>query len=205
MQLFLLMQQFLIVAAAVFFKNGYNNVASIIDAHALLAPLLGTKASTNYFWNSTYSCRTILNNNRNICRSDRNGRICRFEDAPWLRRLTTRLIAIIPTVIVIKVSGDHAVDSLLILSQVILSLQLPFAIIPLLHFTSNRKKMGEFASRIWVMILAWTAASLITLLNLKYIYDLIIESMPLNNTQGMLVKYLLIPVSAFLLPLLLGC
>jgi manganese transport protein len=63
--------------------------------------------------------------------------------------------------------------------------------------------MGEFASKIWVMILAWTAASLITLLNLKYIYDLIIESIPLSNTQGMLVKYLLIPVTAFLLPLLL--
>jgi hypothetical protein len=61
--------------------------------------------------------------------------------------------------------------------------------------------MGEFASRMWVMVLAWTAASLITLLNLKYIYDLIIKSIPLSNTQGILVKYLLIPVSAFLLPL----
>jgi manganese transport protein len=193
----------LIVAAAVFFKNGYNNVASIIDAHALLAPLLGTKAAPIIF-----GIALIAAGQSSTITGTFAGQIVMegfvgLKMRPWLRRLTTRLIAIIPTVIVIKVSGDNAINSLLILSQVILSLQLPFAIIPLLHFTSNRKRMGEFASKIWVMILAWTAASLITLLNLKYIYDLIIESIPLSNTQGILVKYLLIPVSAFLLPLLL--
>jgi manganese transport protein len=193
----------LIVAAAVFFKNGYNNVASIIDAHALLAPLLGTKAAPIIF-----GIALIAAGQSSTITGTFAGQIVMegfvgLKMRPWLRRLTTRLIAIIPTVIVIKVSGDNAINSLLILSQVILSLQLPFAIIPLLHFTSNRKRMGEFASKIWVMILAWTAASLITLLNLKYIYDLIIESIPLSNTQGMLVKYLLIPVTAFLLPLLL--
>lgn len=192
----------LIVAAAVFFKNGYNNVASIIDAHALLAPLLGTKAAPIIF-----GIALIAAGQSSTITGTFAGQIVMegfvgLKMRPWLRRLTTRLIAIIPTLIVIKVSGDNAVDSLLILSQVILSLQLPFAIIPLLHFTSNRKKMGEFASKMWVMILAWTAASLITLLNLKYIYDLIIESIPLSNTQGILVKYLLIPVTAFLLPLL---
>ena len=193
----------LIVAAAVFFQNGYNNVASIIDAHALLAPLLGSKAAPIIF-----GIALIAAGQSSTITGTFAGQIVMegfvgLKMRPWLRRLTTRLIAIIPTLIVIKFSGDHAVDSLLILSQVILSLQLPFAIIPLLHFTSNRKKMGEFASRMWVMVLAWTAASLITLLNLKYIYDLIIESIPLGNTQGMLVKYLLMPVSAFLLPLLL--
>ena len=193
----------LIVAAAVFFKNGYNNVASIIDAHALLAPLLGTKAAPIIF-----GIALIAAGQSSTITGTFAGQIVMegfvgLKMRPWLRRLTTRLIAIIPTVIVIKVSGDNAINSLLILSQVILSLQLPFAIIPLLHFTSNRKKMGEFASQIWVMVLAWTAASFITLLNLKYIYDLIIESLPLSNTQGILVKYLLIPVSAFLLPLLL--
>jgi manganese transport protein len=193
----------LIVAAAVFFQNGYNNVASIIDAHALLAPLLGSKAAPIIF-----GIALIAAGQSSTITGTFAGQIVMegfvgLKMRPWLRRLTTRLIAIIPTIIVIKVSGDNAINSLLILSQVILSLQLPFAIIPLLHFTSNRKKMGEFASKMWVMILAWTAASLITLLNLKYIYELIIESIPLNNTQGILVKYLLIPVSAFLLPLLL--
>ena len=193
----------LIVAAAVFFQNGYNNVASIIDAHALLAPLLGSKAAPIIF-----GIALIAAGQSSTITGTFAGQIVMegfvgLKMRPWLRRLTTRLIAIIPTIIVIKVSGDNAINSLLILSQVILSLQLPFAIIPLLHFTSNRKKMGEFASKMWVMMLAWGAASLITMLNLKYIYELIIESIPLNNTQGILVKYLLIPVSAFLLPLLL--
>jgi len=193
----------LIVAAAVFFKNGYNNVASIIDAHALLAPLLGSKAAPIIF-----GIALIAAGQSSTITGTFAGQIVMegfvgLKMRPWMRRLTTRLIAIIPTVIVIKVSGDNAINSLLILSQVILSLQLPFAIIPLLHFTSNRKKMGEFASKMWVMVLAWTAASFITLLNLKYIYDLIKESIPLSNTQGILVKYLLIPISAFLLPLLL--
>lgn len=193
----------LIVAAAVFFKNGYNNVASIIDAHALLAPLLGTKAAPIIF-----GIALIAAGQSSTITGTFAGQIVMegfvgLKMRPWLRRLTTRLIAIVPTLIVIKFSGDHAVDSLLILSQVILSLQLPFALIPLLHFTSNKKKMGEFASKMWVMILAWGAASLITLLNLKYLFDLIMESIPLSNAQGILVKYLLIPISAFLLPLLL--
>jgi manganese transport protein len=193
----------LIVAAAVFFKNGYNNVASIIDAHALLAPLLGTKAAPIIFGIALLAAGQSSTITGTFAGQIVMEGFVGLKMRPWMRRLTTRLIAIIPTVIVIKFSGDHAVDSLLIFSQVILSLQLPFALIPLLHFTSNRKKMGEFASKMWVMILAWGAASLITLLNLKYIYDLIIESIPLSNAQGILVKYLLLPVSAFLLPLLL--
>ena len=193
----------LIVAAAVFFQNGYNHVASIIDAHALLAPLLGTKAAPIIF-----GIALIAAGQSSTITGTFAGQIVMegfvgLKMRPWMRRLTTRLIAIVPTVFVIKFSGDHAIDSLLILSQVILSLQLPFALIPLLHFTSNRKKMGEFASKMWVMVLAWGAASLITLLNLKYIYELIVESIPLSNAQGILVKYLLMPVSAFLLPLLL--
>jgi manganese transport protein len=193
----------LIVAAAVFFQNGYNNVASIIDAHALLAPLLGSKAAPIIFGIALLAAGQSSTITGTFAGQIVMEGFVGLKMQPWLRRLTTRLIAIVPTLIVIKVSGDHAIDSLLILSQVILSLQLPFAIIPLLHFTSNRKKMGEFASKMWVMVLAWTAASLITILNLKYIYELIIESIPLSNTQGMLVKYLLMPVSAFLLPLLL--
>ena len=193
----------LIVAAAVFFKNGYNNVASIIDAHALLAPLLGTSAAPIIFGIALLAAGQSSTITGTFAGQIVMEGFVGLKIRPWLRRLITRLIAIIPTVIVIKVSGDNAIDLLLILSQVILSLQLPFALIPLLHFTSNRKKMGEFASKIWVMVLAWTAASFITVLNLKYIYDLIIESLPLSNTQGILVKYLLIPISAFLLPLLL--
>jgi manganese transport protein len=193
----------LIVAAAVFFQNGYNNVASIIDAHALLAPLLGSKVAPIIFGIALLAAGQSSTITGTFAGQIVMEGFIGLKMRPWIRRLITRLIAIIPAFIVIKISGNNAVDSLLIISQVVLSLQLPFALIPLLHFTSNRKQMGEFASGIWVMSLAWIAASIITLFNLKYLYDLIIESLPLDNTQGILVRYLLIPLTAILLPLLM--
>jgi manganese transport protein len=90
---------------------------------------------------------------------------------PWLRRLITRLIAIIPAVIVTILYGESGTAKLLIFSQVILSLQLSFAVIPLIIFTSSRKKMGEFVNPLWIKILAWTTASIIVALNLKYLLD----------------------------------
>jgi manganese transport protein len=90
---------------------------------------------------------------------------------PWLRRLITRLIAIIPAVIVTMIYGESGTAKLLILSQVILSLQLSFAVIPLIIFTSDRKKMGEFASPLWMKILAWLTAAIIVTLNVKYLLD----------------------------------
>ena len=90
---------------------------------------------------------------------------------PWLRRLITRLIAIIPAVICIAIMGDKAVDDLLVFSQVILSLQLAFAVVPLITFTSDRKKMGEFANPRWINVLAWTTAGIIIALNAKYLAD----------------------------------
>jgi len=85
--------------------------------------------------------------------------------SPWLRRLITRGLAIIPTIIVVAVNGEHGTEKLLILSQVILSLQLSFAVIPLVIFTSSRKEMGEFVNRTWMKGLAWTTAILIAVLN----------------------------------------
>ena len=90
---------------------------------------------------------------------------------PWLRRLITRLIAIVPAVIVTALYGEHGTANLLRLSQVILSLQLSFAVIPLVAFTSNRRKMGEFVNARWVQALAWTTAGIIISLNLKYLSD----------------------------------
>jgi manganese transport protein len=90
---------------------------------------------------------------------------------PWLRRLTTRLLAIIPAVFVIAVYGEEQTGRLLILSQVILSLQLPFAVIPLVHFTSRRDAMGPFASPRWLVILASAIAVLLVMLNTKLIVD----------------------------------
>ena len=91
--------------------------------------------------------------------------------APWLRRLITRLIALVPAVVVIALAGEDATQRLLILSQVVLSLQLSFAVIPLIHFTSNRRNMGTFATPWWGQILAWTAAAIIVGLNGKLVLD----------------------------------
>src|SRR6185436_5482815 len=118
---------------------------------------------------------------------------------PWLRRLVTRSIAIIPAVIVILWKGDAGVDPLLVLSQVVLSLQLSFAIVPLIHFTSDRRKMGAFATPLWAMILAWLAAAVIISLNLKLIYETIMEGL---GSGSIAVKYVLLPVALLLVPLL---
>ena len=90
---------------------------------------------------------------------------------PWLRRLITRLIAIIPAVIVISMYGDSGSGPLIILSQVILSLQLPFAVFPLVAFTSDRSKMGEFVSPLWVTIVAWSVALIIAALNIYLLWQ----------------------------------
>ena len=122
---------------------------------------------------------------------------------PWLRRFTTRLLAILPAVIVITLNGDSAVDSLLVLSQVVLSLQLPFALIPLLHFTASKKKMGDFASSKFIVLLSWLAAAIIVSLNGKFIAEMIMDSFSSGASGHFLIKYVLFPVSLFISPLLL--
>ena len=95
----------------------------------------------------------------------------RIRLRPWLRRLITRLIAIVPAVVVTALYGEHGTASLLVLSQVILSLQLSFAVVPLVVFTSSRAKMGDFVNPVWIKVLAWTTAGLIVSLNAKYLSD----------------------------------
>jgi len=90
---------------------------------------------------------------------------------PWLRRLITRLIAVVPAVIVTALYGEKGTNDLLILSQVILSMQLSFAVVPLVQFTSSRKKMGEFANRPWLSALAWVITALIVVLNAYLLYS----------------------------------
>jgi manganese transport protein len=94
---------------------------------------------------------------------------------PWLRRLITRLIAIIPAIVVIVIYGDRGTGPLLILSQVVLSLQLPFAVFPLVQFTGDKAKMGEFASPLWVKVLAWSVATIIAALNAWLLYQTIAD------------------------------
>jgi len=156
----------LILAATVFYKNGVV-VTEIQQAHQLLAPLLGTTLASIAF-----GVALLLSGQSSTMTGTMAGQIVmegflHIRMRPWLRRLITRLVAITPAAIAISASGDEAVLPLLILSQVVLSMQLPFAVIPLLHFTSDRQRMGTFANPGWVRALGWVAAAIIVTLNLR--------------------------------------
>lgn len=199
---FLVNASILILAASVFFTTGHSNVASIIDAHALLAPLLGNK-----FAPIAFGIALLAAGQSSTITGTFAGQIVMegfvgIKVRPWLRRLITRLIAVVPTLIVIKISGDNSVDTMLVLSQVILSLQLPFAIIPLLHFTASKIKMNEFASRNILRITAWLAAGLIIVLNLKLVYDFTVENISGSGIVADLIKFVFIPFSIFMILLL---
>jgi manganese transport protein len=200
---FLVNASILILAAAVFFTTGHSDVASIIDAHALLAPLLGNK-----FAPIAFGIALLAAGQSSTITGTFAGQIVMegfigLKIRPWLRRLVTRLIAIIPTLIVIRISGDKSVDGLLVFSQVILSLQLPFALIPLLHFTASKIKMREFASRNLLRIIAWFAAALIIVLNLKFVYDFTLENIATPGTVAFFIKFVFIPFSVLMILLLL--
>ena len=161
----------LIIAAAAFHGTPHENVADIGDAYTLLTPLLGTSMASILF-----AVALLCSGQNATLTGTLAGQIVmegfmNIRLRPWLRRLITRLIAIVPAVIVVWLYGEQGTGSLLILSQVILSLQLPFAVIPLVMFTSNRTKMGPFVSPQWVKILAWFIAIVITGLNAWLLYQ----------------------------------
>ncbi|MBM3763518.1 MAG: Mn(2+) uptake NRAMP transporter MntH [Acidobacteria bacterium] len=156
----------LILAASTFFKNG-QEVKEIQQAHLLLAPLLGTTMASVLF-----AVALLASGQSSTITGTMAGQIVmegfvNLRMQPWLRRLLTRLLAIVPAILTIILAGESATYQLLILSQVVLSLQLPFAIIPLIHFTSDKAKMGEFANKLWVKVLAWLTAAIIVALNLR--------------------------------------
>ncbi len=156
----------LIMAAAVFYERGAA-VTQIEQAHLMLAPLLGTSLASTLF-----AFALLLSGQSSTLTGTLAGQIVMegfvsIRLRPWLRRLITRLVAIVPAVIAIVLMGDGATYKLLILSQVILSLQLPFAVLPLIQFTSDRARMGEFTNKLWVRLLAWAAAAIIVSLNLR--------------------------------------
>ncbi|RZJ36048.1 MAG: iron/manganese transporter [Flavobacterium sp.] len=161
----------LILAAATFYKNGMFEVAEIQDAHRFLEPLLGTKWAPILF-----AVALIAAGQSSTVTGTLAGQIImegylNFRMQPWVRRILTRLIAIIPAVIVITIFGEGVTGKLLILSQVILSLQLGFAIIPLIHFVSDKRKMNGFEISRPVQIAAWIIASIIVSLNGKLVFD----------------------------------
>jgi manganese transport protein len=159
----------LIMAAATFHGTGHQDVADIGDAYQLLSPLLGATMASVLF-----AVALLCSGQNATLTGTLAGQIVmegfiNLRLRPWLRRLITRLIAIIPAVVVVAVYGEHGAGPLIIVSQVILSLQLSFAVIPLVMFTSDKEKMGPFVSPRWMTALAWMVAVIIALLNVWWL------------------------------------
>jgi manganese transport protein len=192
----------LILAAATFYKVGMFNVAEIQDAHKFLAPLLGTKWAPILF-----AVALIAAGQSSTITGTLAGQIImegylNLRIQPWVRRIITRLIAIVPAVIVITIFGEGVTGKLLILSQVILSLQLGFAIIPLIHFVSDKSKMKGFHIGKWTKMASWIIASVIVTLNAKLVFDEI--SGWLETSENPLVLWLtVVPLAISFLILLL--
>ncbi|MBL7699716.1 MAG: Nramp family divalent metal transporter [Chitinophagaceae bacterium] len=164
---FLVNAAILVLAAAVFFKSGRTDVAEIKDAHTLLAPLLGSEIAPVLF-----AVALIAAGQSSTVTGTLAGQIVmegylKLRLSPILRRLITRLLAIIPAVIVIWIYGDEEVNRLLIFSQVVLSMQLGFAIIPLIHFCSDKEKMGQYAIKPFTQVIAWIIAAILVYLNVR--------------------------------------
>jgi manganese transport protein len=165
----------LIVAAATFHGTAFGHIADISDAYRLLTPLLGTALASTVF-----ALALLFSGQNATLTGTLAGQIVMegFLDLrvrPWLRRLGTRLLAIIPALITVVLYGERGSGRLLVLSQVILSLQLPFAVFPLISFTSDRRIMGRFANPWWLKAIAWPMAGLIALLNGWLLWQLLGE------------------------------
>jgi len=155
----------LVMAAATFHGTGHETVADISDAYLLLAPLLGTSLASTLF-----AVALLFSGQNATLTGTLAGQIVmegflNIRLRPWLRRLITRLIAIIPALITVAIYGERGTGQLLILSQVVLSLQLPFAVFPLVLFTGDRSKMGALVAPVWMRALAWPVAVVIAALN----------------------------------------
>ncbi len=191
----------LILSAAVFFSR-HIVVTEIQQAHLLLAPLLGTAAAGLLF-----AVALLCSGQSSTLTGTLAGQIVmegflNFRMRPWLRRLITRTLAIVPAAFTIYYSGSQGTYQLLLLSQVILSMQLPFAIIPLIHFTSDRRRMGAFANKAWVQWLSWICALFILALNVRLVITGVSEWLGASGSHP-LVWLVVVAVGAGLAALLL--
>ncbi len=199
---FLVNAAILILAAAAFFRNGYHQVAEIQDAHHLLNHIFGSLAPV------LFAVALIAAGQSSTVTGTLAGQIImeghiNLRIAPWLRRLITRLLAIIPAFFTILYADERALGSLLVLSQVVLSLQLGFAVIPLIHFTSSKEKMGIFANKTRIKVLAWTAAVIIVGLNAKLVIGQIADWTEAYPQHRQLIHFTTIPFAIAICILLL--
>ena len=175
----------LILAAAVFHWSGHKDIAEIQDAYKLLSPLLGVG-----FASALFAVALLASGQNSTLTGTLAGQIVmegflNFRITPWLRRLITRALAIVPAVIVIGIFGESKTTQLLVASQVVLSMQLGFAVWPLMRFTNEKAKMGEFANRLWLKILGWTTAAIIIVLNAKLLLDMFVPASVLKAFYGL--------------------
>jgi manganese transport protein len=186
----------LILSASTFYKSGQHDVVDIQDAHRLLAPVLGSTLAPVLF-----ALALIAAGQSSTITGTLAGQVVmegylNIRLRPWLRRLLTRLIAIIPSFLTIWLLGDDATGQLLILSQVILSLQLGFATIPLIHFVSDKRKMGEFVIPSWQKIVSWITVLVIISLNVKLVYNEV-ESALFSSDHAILISFTVVPICVF--------
>jgi manganese transport protein len=161
----------LVLAAAAFHWSGHQDVASIQEAYKLLSPLMGVGVASTLF-----ALALLASGQNSTLTGTLAGQIVmegfvNIRLRPWLRRLITRMIAIVPAVCVIGYFGEGKTTQLLVASQVVLSMQLGFAIWPLMRFTGEKSKMGEFVNPLWIKIVGWTIAAIIIVLNVKLLFD----------------------------------
>jgi manganese transport protein len=191
----------LILAAAVFHKNGQTDVVELKDAQRLLALMLGSKWASILF-----AVALIAAGQSSTITGTLAGQIVmegylRLRISPALRRLITRLLAIIPATLVIFISGEQKAEQLLVFSQILLSMQLAFAVIPLIHFVSDKKRMGVFVITSKTKALSWLVALTIVALNLQLVYSQVMEW--LKNSDNFWINVLIIAALAGLVLLLI--
>jgi manganese transport protein len=200
---FLINAAIMIMAASVFYRNGFFQVAEIQDAHRLLAPLLGATIAPIAF-----AIALLASGQSSTITGTLAGQIVmegylNLRIQPWLRRLITRSLAVIPAVAVIALYGENSTGAMLVLSQVVLSLQLPFAIIPLIHAVADKRRMGKFTIRPWLQGLAWLVAIVILSLNVKLVIDQITSWLQKAGGNAWILKITVIPLVTVLGLLLL--
>lgn len=184
----------LILAASTFFRAGMFEVSDIQDSYKFLAPLTGTKWASILFGVALVAAGQSSTITGTLAGQVVMEGYLNLRIAPWLRRLITRLIAIIPAYVVILMYGEGKTGELLVFSQVVLSLQLGFAVIPLIHFTSDKEKMGVFAIKPWVKIAAWIIAFIIVSLNVKLVLQEIQGWLANAGENEWMIWMLVIPI-----------
>jgi len=193
----------LVMAASVFYRNGFFEVAEIQDAHHLLEPILG-KAIAPF----AFAIALLASGQSSTITGTLAGQIVmegylNLRIRPWLRRLITRLLAVLPAIAVIGYYGENSTGAMLVLSQVVLSLQLPFAIIPLINSVADKRRMGEFTIKLWLQILAWLVAGIILVLNIKLIIDQIATWLIEAGGKAWIIQLTVLPFISALGALLL--